>query len=161
MASSLNTYAQLKAWGQSMVNLHVDLSHFVYGHEKELTQACNHLREDAEWLLFMEWVPTQYKDPGGAPSVDFRQPILIVRNPPEGSDNVDIALDKAQEIFRDIFIRSRRELFLNGNKFSIDNQEVDPVVDSKYGVGATCTLDLGDYISIDINPAKWTDNYTG
>ncbi len=161
MAADLNTLAQLKAWGQKMVTQHVDLSHFVYGHEKDLQNACKNERKEGEWLLFMEYVPTKYKDPGGSVSVEFVQPMLIVTTDPNKSNLRDDAIVKANEIFRDIFIRSRRELFLDGNVFSMNDQQVDPIIDSRFGVGAACELDLADFISIDIDQAKWNDGYTG
>lgn len=157
----LSVYGGLAVWGEHMKQQHADLNHFLRGEESDLQDFVKNKRNASEWLLFMEYVPVQYSDQSGTASVDYVQPMLIVTNYKQKKEQQDQALDKAQEIFQDIFLRARRELFLDGHKISIDNLKVDPVVDSRYGVGASCDIDLGTFISLDINPNKWLDNYTG
>ncbi len=157
----LHFLSHLKNWGQTMVNLHNDLTHFVYGREDELSNHVKTVCQAGEWTLFMEWVPTRYRDYGGNTTVEFLQPMLITRNNPGINDEIDQAIDQANAIFRDIFLRARKERFIAGNIFSLDNQQVTPIYDNRFGVGAACDLRIGDSISIAIDSTKWSDNYAG
>ena len=110
----------------------------------------------------MEYVPTNYKEPGGTARVTYDQPMLIVRNERPTAAEVDEDLATAERIFRDIFLRAGRELFLNGQLFSLDGQQTSPIIDSTYGVGAeTVIRDIGDHLGKDIDATVWSDGYTG